>query len=154
MKLTEFLKPEFCVMDLKSGNKEAAIRELVSVLEASGKIRDKEDFIRHIMERERLGSTGIGKKVAIPHAPTQSVEGLVVAFGRSINGIDFQALDGNEVNLIFLLGTNPGELGTYLKFLATLSKLLNNRQFRQDFLSAQTPKSVIEVLSKYEKAEF
>jgi fructose-specific phosphotransferase system IIA component len=151
MRLTDFLKPEFCVMDLKASNKEAAIRELASAIVPSGKIKDKEDFIKHIMERESLGSTGIGNRVAIPHAPTQSVEGLVVAFGRSERGIDFQSLDGLEVNLIFLLGTNPQDLSTYLKFLATLSKLLNNRQFREEFTAAQTPESLIEVLNKFEK---
>jgi fructose-specific phosphotransferase system IIA component len=152
MRLTDFLRPEFCVMDLKAGDKEAAIRELASVLLSSGKVNDEEDFIKHIMDRERLGSTGIGNRVAIPHAPTQSVDGLVVAFGRCVNGIDFQSLDGDEVNLIFLLGTNPNELSVYLKFLATLSRLLNNRQFRQEFLSAGSADAVIEVLKKHEKS--
>jgi fructose-specific phosphotransferase system IIA component len=151
MRLTDFLKPEFCVMELKAGDKEAAIRELASVMTASGKISDKEDFIKHIMERERLGSTGIGNHVAIPHTPTKSVDGLVVAFGRSVHGIDFQSLDGDEVNLIFLLGTNPNELSIYLKFLATLSRLLNNRQFRQEFMAAGSADAIIEVLKKHEK---
>jgi fructose-specific phosphotransferase system IIA component len=152
MRLTEFLRPEFCVMDLKAANKEAAIKELTSVLLSSGKVKDKEDFIKHIMEREQLGSTGIGNRVAIPHAPTQSIDGLVVAFGRSVNGVDFQSLDGDEVNLIFLLGTNPGDLATYLKFLATLSKMLNNRQFREEFMSADSAASLIETIRKHEKS--
>jgi PTS system fructose-specific IIC component len=152
MRLTDFLRPEFCLMDLKAGNKEAAIKELASVLLPSGKVNDKEDFIKHIMERERLGSTGIGNHVAIPHAPTHSVDGLVVAFGRSMGGLDFQSLDGDEVNLIFLLGTNPQDLGTYLKFLATLSRLLNNRQFRQEFMTADSAAALIEVLKKHEKS--
>jgi fructose-specific phosphotransferase system IIA component len=151
MKLTDFLRPEFCVVDLKANNKETAIRELTSVLSSSGKVNNQEDFIKHIMERERLGSTGIGNRVAIPHAPTQSVNGLVVAFGRSINGIDFQSLDGDEVNLIFLLGTNPDNLGIYLKFLASLSRLLNNLQFREEFMAADSADSIIEVLKKHEK---
>jgi fructose-specific phosphotransferase system IIA component len=152
MKLTDFLRPEFCVMDLKAVDKDAVIRELASVMMASGKVNDKEDFIKHIMERERLGSTGIGNHVAIPHAPTQSVDGLVVAFGRSVHGVDFQSLDGDEVNLIFLLGTNPDDLGVYLKFLATLSKLLSNRQFREEFMAADSPEAVIEALKKHEKS--
>src|SRR5512137_1329451 len=98
MRLTEFIRPEFCVMDLKAPDKTSAIRELAGVLQGSGRIKDKEDFIKHIMERERLGSTGIGNKVAIPHAPTHSVEGLVMAFGRSLGGVDFHSLDGEEVN--------------------------------------------------------
>jgi len=152
MKLTDFLKPEFCIMDLKSSSKEKAIAELAAVLEGSGKVKDKEDFIKHIMERERLGSTGIGNHVAIPHAPTQSVDGLVVAFGRSRHGLDFQSLDGEEVNLVFLMGTNPQELTVYLKLLAVLSKLLNSRQFREEFMSADSAELAIEVLRKFEKA--
>ena len=151
MKLTDFFRPEFCLMDLKASNKEAAIRELTSILAPSGKIKDKEDFIKHVLEREGLGSTGIGNRVAIPHAPTKSVEGLVVAFGRSEKGIDFNSLDGHEVNLIFLLGTNPQDLNLYLKFLAALSKLLNNRQFRQEFTCADTAESLVQVLAKFEK---
>jgi fructose-specific phosphotransferase system IIA component len=120
-------------------------------LAPTGKIKDNEDFIKHILEREGLGSTGIGNRVAIPHAPTRSVEGLVVAFGRSEKGIDFQSLDGHEVNLIFLLGTNPQDLNEYLKFLATLAKLLNNRQFRQEFTGADSPEALVQVLTKFEK---
>lgn len=150
MRLSEFLKPEFCVMDLRATSKEQAIRELVVVLHGSGRIKDPEDFIKHLMERERLGSTGIGNRVAIPHAPTQSVQNLVLAFGRSQAGIDFQSLDGTEVNLVFLMGTNPQELNLYLKLLASLSKFLNSRQFREEFMAADSPARIIETFRKYE----
>jgi len=150
MRITDFLRSEFCLVDLKAGNKEAAIRELVSVLLSSGKIKNKEDFIKHIMERESLGSTGIGSQVAIPHATTESVEGLVAAFGCSAQGFDYQALDGEKVNLVFLLGTNPEHIGTYLKFLAALAKLLNDPQFRKELMSASTADSLIETFRKYE----
>ena len=151
MKLTDYFKAENCVLDLKATGKEAAIRELVAKLEATGKIKDKDDFIKHLLERERLGSTGIGNRVAIPHAPTQSVEGMVFAFGRSAKGLDFQSLDGEEVNMVFLLGTNSQDLHSYLKLLATLSKLLNNRQFREDFMAAGSCEQIIEILKKHEK---
>jgi len=151
MKLTEYLTSDSCIMDLQSSTKEGAIRELASVLAASGKVNDNEDFIKHIMEREKLGSTGIGNKIAIPHTPTKSVEGLVMAFGRSRDGIDFQSLDGQEVNLVFLMGTNPDNLNVYLKLLATLSKLLNDRLFRDEFMSAGSAEQIIEVFRKYEK---
>ena len=75
-----------------------------------------------------------------------------MAFGRSTSGLDFQSLDGEEVNLIFLMGTNPEDLTTYLKLLATLSKLLNNRQFREEFMAAKTAQGLMEVLTKFEKA--
>ncbi len=151
MRPSDFLHPEFCIMDLKAGNKEAAIKELASVLQPSGNIKDKNDFIKHVLEREQLGSTGIGNRVALPHATTKSVEGMVVAFGRSARGLDYQSLDGDNVNLFFLLGTNPQDIGIYLKFLATLAKLLNDPRFRQELMSAPSAESFIEVFKKYEK---
>lgn len=151
MRLSDFLRPEFCIMDLKAGNKEAAIKELASVLQPSGSILDKNDFIKHVLEREQLGSTGIGNRVALPHATTKSVEGMVVAFGRSVRGLDYQSLDGDSVNLFFLLGTNPQHIGIYLKFLAILAKLLNDPRFRQELMSATSADSLIEVFKKYEK---
>jgi PTS system fructose-specific IIC component len=138
-------------MDLRSATKEEAIRELADVLNGQGRVRDEEDFIKHVLEREMLGSTGIGDHVAIPHCPTQSVQGLAVAFGRSKQGIDFQSSDGQEVNHIFLMGTNPEDLNIYLKLLATLSRLLNDRMFRQDFANAATQEELIAVFKKHEK---
>lgn len=138
-------------MDLKAAGKEAAIRELADLLTSQGRVNDEEDFIKHVLEREMLGSTGIGNHVAIPHCPTRSVQGVVVAFGRSKQGIDFQSSDGREVNYIFLMGTNPDDLNVYLKLLAALSRLLNDRFFRQDFAAAQTPEELIAVFKKHEK---
>ena len=138
-------------MDLKASTKEAAIRELADLLTRHGRVADEEDFIKHVMEREMLGSTGIGNHVAIPHCPTQSVKGVAVAFGRSKQGVDFQSFDGLEVKHVFLMGTNPEDLNVYLKLLATLSKLLNDRMFRQEFGNATTADELIAVFKKYEK---
>ena len=151
MRFTDFLTKESCIMDLASATKEEAIRELADILTRQGRVKDEEDFIKHVLEREMLGSTGIGNGVAIPHCPTQSVEGVAVAFGRSRQGIDFQSFDGSEVNNIFLMGTNPQDLNIYLKLLATLSKLLNDRIFRQDFANAATQEELIAVFKKHEK---
>lgn len=151
MRISDYLKKEFCIMDLKASTKQEAIRELASVLLPSGKVGDLEDFIKSILERERLGSTGIGNRVAIPHSPTESVEGLVVAFGRSVSGINFQSVDGDEVNFIFLMGTNPSDLNIYLKLLATLSKLLNNHLFREELAVVSTPEGIIDLFKKHER---
>jgi fructose-specific phosphotransferase system IIA component len=151
MRLTDYLSKEFCIMDLKAATKEEAIKELVCVLASSGKVKDKDDFVKHILEREGLGSTGIGNRVAIPHAPTQSVEGLLIAYGRSKQGIDFQSHDGEEVNSVFLIGTNPGDLNLYLKLLASLSKLLNDKLFRDEFTKVESGEGLIELFKKYEK---
>jgi len=151
MKFTDFLTKESCIMDLAATTKEGAIRELAHALKQQGKVIDEADFIKHVMEREMLGSTGIGNRVAIPHCPTQSVSGVVMAFGRSKQGLDFQSSDGHEVNHIFLMGTNPEYLNVYLKLLACLSKMLNDRVFRQDFSNAETVDALMAVFQKHEK---
>ncbi|MGE5197865.1 MAG: PTS sugar transporter subunit IIA [Deltaproteobacteria bacterium] len=150
MKVSDYLKKEFCITDLKAQAKQEVIVEIVECLPATSGVTDKQRFIADIMKREQLGSTGIGHNVAIPHSPTEGVEGFVVAFGRSAQGIDFDAIDGEKVNLIFLMGTNPNELNLYLKVLAKLSKLLNEESFRHELISAANPDEVVNIFAKYE----
>ncbi|MDP2923184.1 MAG: PTS sugar transporter subunit IIA [Candidatus Omnitrophota bacterium] len=150
MKISDYLKKEFCIMSLKATTKEGAIREIASCLTNNGKICDKESFINEILKREVLGSTGIGHKVAIPHARTEVVNGFAIGFGRSLGGIDFNALDGEKVNLIFVMGANPQELNLYLRLLAELSKLLMENSFRRELLVVKTAEEVIELIRKFE----
>jgi PTS system nitrogen regulatory IIA component len=137
-------------MNLKASTKKDAIVEIVNHLNASGRVLDKQLLIHDILAREELGSTGIGGKVAIPHSPTQGVEGFVMGFARSVSGIDFGSLDGDKVNLIFLMGTNPKELNLYLKTLAKLSKLLYDDSFRTELIAAQSIEDVLEAIRRAE----
>ncbi|HTY45884.1 MAG TPA: fructose PTS transporter subunit IIA [Patescibacteria group bacterium] len=150
MKISDYLRADCCIMDVKATSMEGAIREIVLVMGKAAKIADTDKFISDLLERERLGSTGIGNNVAIPHSPTDSIEGFAIAFGRSSTGIDFRSLDGENVNLIFLMGTNPQELNLYLKLLAKLSKLLIEQSFRRELLSAVNAQQVIDIFRKYE----
>lgn len=138
-------------MGLKASKKEAAIREIALSLVPSGKVKETDKFIGDILEREKLGSTGIGNGVAIPHSRTEAVEGIVMAFGRSPAGVEFKALDGAPVSLIFLMGTNPKELNVYLRFLAELSRLLMGASFRQELMAAAGQEEVINIFRKFEK---
>ncbi len=151
MVVSDYLKEKFCLVDLKATDKEGAIKEVAGVLGAAGKIIDQEVFIGDVLEREELGSTGIGNNVGIPHARTKAVKGFVIGFGRSTSGIEFKALDGEKVNLIFLMGADPGELNLYLRILAELSKLLMNNAFREALISANSAAEVIAVVRKFEK---
>jgi len=151
MVVSDYLKEKFCLVDLQAADKEGAIKELTEVLVAGGKIIDREVFIKDVLEREELGSTGIGNNVGIPHARTKAVKGFVIAFGRSTSGIEFKALDGEKVNLIFLMGADPGELNLYLRILAELSKLLMNGAFRETLISANSAAEVIAAVKKFEK---
>lgn len=151
MFVSDYLKDKFCVMDLQAKSREEAVKEIALKLNESGRVVDKEKFIKDVLERENLGSTGIGNKVGIPHARTDAVKGFVVGFGKSRAGIDFKALDGEKVNLVFLMGADPAELNLYLRILAELSKLLMNAAFRQALVSATSEKEVIDTVKKFEK---
>jgi len=149
--ISDYLKDKFCVMNIAADNKDDSIKEIAAVLAEQGKLSDKETFVSDVLGRESLGSTGIGNNVAIPHARTSAVKGFVIGFGKSSQGINFESLDGEKVNLIFLMGADPSELNLYLRLLAELSRLLMNASFRQELISAETGKEVIEVIRKFEK---
>jgi len=150
MKISEYLSADCCVMSLKSEHKDDVIREIAAVMAKTGKIKDQRGFSEAILEREALGSTGIGHNVAIPHSRTDTVDGFIIGFGRAQNGIDFNALDGEKVNLVFLMGANPSELNLYLRLLAELSKLLMQESFRRALVTAVTPQDVTEIFKKFE----
>ncbi len=150
MKISDYLQKECCVINLESSTKEDAIVEIVNHLSALGKLLDKGRVINDILKREELGSTGIGHRVAIPHSPSDGVEGFVIGFGRSVAGIDFNSIDGDKVNLIFLMATNPKELNLYLKLLAKLSKLLNDDNFRRELTLAVSAEEVVEIFKRCE----
>jgi nitrogen PTS system EIIA component len=150
MRIGDYLKKENCIMDLRAFSREAAIEEITESLVKTGLVKHQEAFIQDVLEREKLGSTGIGLKVAIPHAPTESVNEFVIGFGRSELGIDFQAIDDEKVHLVFVMGTNPQELGLYLKLLAELSRLLRKTDFREALMKAASPDEVVDIFKKYE----
>ncbi|MBN3040820.1 MAG: PTS sugar transporter subunit IIA [Candidatus Omnitrophica bacterium] len=151
MLVSQYLKEKFCILELGSDTKEGAVREIADKLESTNKITNKEKFIDDVLEREHLGSTGIGNSIGIPHARTDSVKGFVMGFGRSSKGIEFKALDGVRVKLIFLMGADPGELNLYLRILAELSKLLMDQSFRDALLSASSEAEIIKILKKFDK---
>lgn len=151
MKVSDYLQEDFCIKDLKADKKEDVIKEIVDSLDKGGKLADKEKFMGDVLERENLGSTGIGNGVAIPHARTDAVKGFVVGFGKSDSGIDFNSLDGGKVHLVFLMGADPSELNLYLRLLAELSKLLMNSNFRQILMLAKTPAEIITAIRKFEE---
>ena len=151
MLVSDYLKEKSCLMDLKSDNKEEALKEIAAKLAEGNKSLNQDKFIADVLEREELGSTGIGNNIAIPHARTDAVKGFVIGFGRAKSGIEFKALDGKKVNLIFLMGASPDELNLYLRILAELSKLLMNASFRQALMAASDCAEVVQTIRKYEK---
>lgn len=128
-------------------NQEAALRRLVDLLDASGKLKDKEAFYHAILEREKIVSTGIGMGVAIPHAKLEGYDDFFIAIGVQKNkGIDWKALDGSVVRLIFMIGGPDNKQTEYLRILSSLTLAIRNEENRKKLLRATTPQEILEIL--------
>jgi PTS system nitrogen regulatory IIA component len=146
MKITEMLKREFVLEQLKAGNKRDALAELAGVF-AQGRIKvDSEAMLHVLLERERLGSTGIGDGIAIPHGKLPGLEEMVVSFGRSREGIAFEAMDGEPVHLFFLLMAPENSAGQHLKALAKISRMLKDSNFRKNLLEAKMHEDLFRII--------
>jgi len=145
-----YIREELINLDLLSEQKDDAIRELVQLMENAEGMVDFERFLEDVFERERLGTTGIGDGIAIPHARTDAVDQLVIAIGRSARGVEFESLDGKKVNLLFLMGTPRGSVSHYLKILAQLTRLLKEGTFRDKLLEAQDKGTVVSLFREIE----
>ncbi|HEX16646.1 MAG TPA: PTS sugar transporter subunit IIA [Deltaproteobacteria bacterium] len=137
MKIAEMLDEGSIIEELSARDKEGALRELVSLLAQGGKLKDEAKALEVLFEREKLGSTGIGEGIAIPHGKLPDLEGVICAFGRSRKGIDFEAVDGKPVHLLFLLLAPENSASEHLKALARLSRLLKDPLFRKRLLEAE-----------------
>ncbi len=149
-KISELLLLNAIILDLKAKEKVEAIKELSAVLIQQGFIIDSDEFFTAILKRENLESTGIGSGVAIPHARTKSVKNIVLAFGRSSNGVDFSSLDGKSSHLIFLIAAPEEKKSEYIITLARLSKILRNEEVRVRLNRAKTPDEVLSVIIQHE----
>ncbi|MDO9230513.1 MAG: PTS sugar transporter subunit IIA [Syntrophales bacterium] len=148
MKITEMLKREFVLEHLKAANKRDALAELAGVF-AQGRINvDSEAMLHVLLERERLGSTGIGDGIAIPHGKLPGLEEMVVSFGRSREGIAFEAMDGKPVHLFFLLMAPENSAGQHLKALAKISRMLKDANFRKNLLEAKMHEDLFRIIAE------
>ncbi|MFH1062401.1 MAG: PTS sugar transporter subunit IIA [Candidatus Omnitrophota bacterium] len=146
MKIMEFLKEKAVSADLKSTDKEGIIKEMIDLLADAQAIKDKDKIVKILLERETLGSTGIGQGVAIPHGKCASVKDLVAAFGISRKGVNYDSLDGEPVYIFFLLVAPEDSAGPHLKALARISRLLKDKYFRDTLRAAPDAKSLIKTL--------
>ena len=152
MKITEMLQREFVLEELKARNKRDALAELAGVF-TKGKIKVGPDAILQILlERERLGSTGIGDGIAIPHGKISGIDEMVVSFGRSREGIAFDAMDGKPVHLFFLLMAPENSAGQHLKVLAKISRMLKDPDFRKSLLEAKMHEDLFRVIAEKDDA--
>ncbi len=150
MKITDFLSLKGIKLDLEATDKEGALKELVDILAEVKDIGDKKSILRALIERENLGSTGIGQGIAIPHGKTDKVDGLVAVLGISRKGVNFEALDGEPVYILFLLVAPKDTAGPHLKALAQISRLLRDSYFCELLRRCKTSKDVFDLISKEE----
>src|SRR5882672_5132472 len=138
MRLTEVLKPENIKIPLEATNKTAAIAELVNVLAKNGDILDAKKVLDAVLEREATRTTGIGNGLAIPHGKCSGTKDLVMAIGKAAAPIDFQAIDGRPVTIIWMLASPPDKTGPHIHALARISRLMTIDSFRQTLATAKT----------------
>ena len=138
------LSQNLVVLDLECSTKLQAIELLVDRLVQTNKLPHAEEILRVIMAREELGSTGIGNGVALPHGRIDSIDDVFIVFGRAKCPIDFDALDGAPVTLIFLIVSPTRHNEDYLKILSSISRLLKQENFRNTLLHAQSPEEIVE----------
>lgn len=150
MKLSDFVVREAILTELKVATKEEAIRAMVESLGVSGSIKpaDQESIIAAILKREELGSTGIGKGVAVPHTKHPSVDRLVATIALSRDGVEFASLDGEDVHILFLLVSPPDRPGDHLRALENISRHLRNDNFCNFLKQAASPVAVVELLEE------
>jgi PTS system nitrogen regulatory IIA component len=135
--IRDLLQDNLILEEIQAVDKQGVLREFARLLKTMNRVDNEEQLLRALMERESLGSTGIGDGVAIPHGklPTGGSE-MVVAFGRSSKGVDFQAMDAKPVFLFFLLVTPENKPGDHLKALARISRILKNPVLRDNLRAA------------------
>lgn len=151
MKVTDYLKEENIIINLKSRDKKGALKELIKLLEKNGYIKDSEKILEIVMDREKLGSTGIGQGIAIPHAKTDQISEIICSLGISQSGIDFDSLDGEPVYIIFLVLAPTKSIGQHLKTLAKIARLLKDKVFRNALRNAKTPQEALQIIKEDEE---
>ena len=150
MKISEFISEKEIIIGMKATEKQAVLDELLQVLEKNNIIQDKKQVLDILLEREKLGSTGIGQGIAVPHAKTDQVKNLVCALGISEKGVNFDSLDGEPVYIIFLVLAPSGATGIHLKALAKIARLLKDKVFRNYLRMSKTPEEAYQIIKEDE----
>jgi len=148
MNISELLKEEYILDDLKSKTKREVLVELSEVFLRESFDVDEDAIVEVLLDREKLGSTGIGDGIAIPHGKLQGLDSLILSFGRSREGVDFDALDGRPVHIFFLLMAPDNSAGQHLKALAKISRMLKDRAFREELMAVETVPEIYSLIQK------
>ena len=150
MKLSEIVVREAIIPELTNTVRDGVIEELVEALASAGEINkaDVPDIVKAVVERERAGSTGIGKGVAIPHVKHPKIQRVMAAIGRSSRGVDFDALDKAPVYSVVLLLSPPDNPDVHLQAMETIFRHLQRNMFRSFLRQSQTAEDIFELLQE------
>ncbi len=150
IKITDYMSEDLIDLGLNSKNKDSVLEELATLMAKSPNIESKEAIKKALLEREAIGSTGIGKGIAIPHAKTEAASSLTVGVGISKEKIDFASLDDEGTKLFFVFASPLKDNQIYLKVLARISRLIRSEAFRNKLINCSTPKEVINCIAEEE----
>jgi fructose-specific phosphotransferase system IIA component len=154
MKISDILTEEVIATHLPGNTKEEVLDNIIELAAHSPNMKNKEKVRAAILERERIMSTGVGRGVAVPHGKCDGVSDTVTAFAVTDKPVDFKSLDGQPVQLMFLLVGRENSVGAHLKLLSRISRLMSSDGFRNKLIAANTPAEVIELFRKEEEQYF
>jgi len=152
MKILDVLKPEAILPTLDARDKKGVLEELVTPIAPHADV-SPEELVRVLMDREQLGSTGIGGGIGIPHGKLKALNDLLLGFGLSRQGVDFDSIDGRPTHIFFLLVTPENSTGLHLKLLARISRILKNEPFKERLLQATDRDEIYDII-KNEDEDF
>src|SRR5262249_20341675 len=152
MRLNEILKVANIKIPLEAKTKTEAIAELVNLLASSGDVSDPKKVLDAVLEREATRTTGIGNGLAIPHGKCTGTKDLVMAIGKAATPIDFQAIDGRPVTIIWMLASPPDKTGPHIHPLARISRLMTINKVRHAMMQVKTPQEAFDLIVAQENA--
>ena len=153
MKITEYIKPEHVKLDLEGHDKQEIIEELVEHMADVCSNCDADTLLDAVLNRERDGSTGLEKGIAIPHAKCDAVDKLRIVVGISQDGVEFEAQDGQPSRLFFMMIAPTTESGPHVQAIAKIVKMIKVPGFREKLLKADRPEQIIEAMERVENGE-
>jgi PTS system nitrogen regulatory IIA component len=148
MKILDYLREEWIVADIQGTDKPSVLRELSSLLVKPCQVASSEELLPILLEREKLESTGIGEGVAIPHGRLKKLKTFLVAFGRSLKGVDFDSIDGKPSHVFFLVMAPENSAVNNLKLLGRIVTLLKDASFKRRLMEAHSQKELFESISE------
>ena len=154
MKICDILSVQHIKADLQSDTKEDVIIELLDLLNDEENVKNLKAIKSAVLEREKIMSTGVGKGFAIPHAKTSGIKDIVACFGKTKKDVNFEALDGEPVHLVFVLVGQDNMVGPHIKLLSRISRMMNKDEFRKELLNAGTSEEIHKIFEEEENKYF